>query len=271
MGTKLVTFFLVDIHFNKRNASEKQLFFNEIYSPIFEKKKFLSANERSVFQLLDAMRLDDKGTVSSCKTTAKTHETTDEKIAILLYAEHLHFLLTRSGWKVTKIKGHYIFEQKKFKNNFVIMNQVLRQNGKTDVEKNFFELMDNVNFGYDCRNNADNCYFSPIYNELEELMYAKRYQNIFDQSMSEFVLSEYPERQIQEEFSSKIARLDSNNEYYDSRKNSLEIPKKKNLILYFPCKNCGKKSIKKNTIKEVDEKIKDEEKCPKTKSIIEFD
>ena len=87
--------------------------------------------------------------------------------------------------------------------------------------------MDSVNFGYDCRNNADNCYFSPIYNELEELMYAKRYQNIFDQSMSKFVFSEYPERQIQEEFCSKIARLDSNNEYYNSRKNSLEIPKKR--------------------------------------------
>ena len=27
----------------------------------------------------------------------------------------------------------------------------------------------------------------------------------------------------------------------------------------------------KNTIKEVDQKIKDEEKCPKTKSTIEFD
>ena len=29
--------------------------------------------------------------------------------------------------------------------------------------------MNNANFGYDCRNNADNCYFSPNYDELEEL------------------------------------------------------------------------------------------------------
>ena len=35
-------------------------------------------------------------------------------------------------------------------------------------------------------------------------------------------------------------------------------------------KNCGKKCIK-NTMKEVDQKIKDEEICPKTKSTIEFD
>ena len=36
-------------------------------------------------------------------------------------------------------------------------------------------------------------------------------------------------------------------------------------------KKLRQKSIKKNTLKEVDEKIKDEEKCPKTKAIIEFD
>ena len=67
--------------------SMKQLFFNEIYSPIFEKKK-LSVNERSIFQLLDSMRLNDEGTINSFKTTAKTHATIDEKIAIPLYAEH---------------------------------------------------------------------------------------------------------------------------------------------------------------------------------------
>ena len=104
---------------------------------------------------------------------------------------HLHFRLTRCGWKVTKIRRHYTFEQKKFKNDFVIMKQVSLQNAKTDVEKDFFKLMNNANFGYDCCNNTDNCYFTPIYNELEELMCDKSYQNIFDQSISEFVSSEY--------------------------------------------------------------------------------
>ena len=135
---KIGHLFVVDIHFDQKNASEKQLLFNEIYLPIFEKKKVLSANERSVFQFLDAMRLNDNGTINSFKTTAKTQATMDEKIAIPLYAEHLHFLLTRCGWKVTKIRGHYTFEQKKFKKDFVIMNQVSRQSAKTDVEKDFF-------------------------------------------------------------------------------------------------------------------------------------
>ena len=38
----------------------------------FLKRKVLSVNERSVFQILDAMRLNDKGTTNSFKTTAET-------------------------------------------------------------------------------------------------------------------------------------------------------------------------------------------------------
>ena len=81
------------------------------------------------------------------------------------------------------------------------MNQVSRRNTKVDIKKDFFKLMVNPNYGHNCRNNVDNCYFSRIYDELEELMHAKRYQNIFDLSISKFFSSEYLERQIGEEFS----------------------------------------------------------------------
>ena len=33
--------FVVDIEFDQENADEKQLFFNEIYTPIFEEKSFI--------------------------------------------------------------------------------------------------------------------------------------------------------------------------------------------------------------------------------------
>ena len=104
------------------------------------------------------MRLNNKGTINSFKTTAKTHAAMDEKIAIPLYAEHLRLLLSRYGWRVTKFRGHYTFEQKKFKMDFVIMNQVSRQKSQIDEEKDFNKLINNANFGYDCRNNADNCF-----------------------------------------------------------------------------------------------------------------
>ena len=92
---------------------------------------------------------------------------------------------------------------------------------------------------------------------------------MFDQSISKCVSSEYLERHVEEEFFNKITRLDPNDEYYNARKNSLEIQKKKELDAVFSMKNSRQKKHKKNMIYEVDEKMKDEEKCPKTKLIIE--
>ena len=101
---KIGHLFIVDIEFDYKNATEKQLFFNEIYTPIFEKNKVLSASERSVFQFLDAMWLNDKGVMNSYKTTVKTHATMDGKITIPLYAKHLHLLISKCGRQVSKNK-----------------------------------------------------------------------------------------------------------------------------------------------------------------------
>ena len=86
----------------------------------------MSANERSIFQLLDAIRLNDEGIINSYKTTPKTYAAMDAKIAIPYYAEHLHLLISKYGWRITKIRGHYTFKQGKFKKEFVVMNQVSR-------------------------------------------------------------------------------------------------------------------------------------------------
>ena len=120
-----------------------------------------------------------------------------------------------------------MFKQKKFERDFVIISQVSKQKAQTYGEKDFYNLMNKANFGCDCHNNADNCYFSPIYKEIDELLKAKRYQNIFDQSINDFVSSKIFERQIEEEFQNKIGKLDQNDDYYEARKNSLKIQKKK--------------------------------------------
>ena len=49
--------------------------------------------------------------------------------------------------------------------------------------------MNNVNFGCDCRNNLHNCQFIPIFDELNEVTYLKRYYNHFDKEVSKFVSS----------------------------------------------------------------------------------
>ena len=113
----------------------------------------LPARERSVFQLFDPIRLRDNVVLNNFKCTAKTHSTMNKKYLIPIHAKHLKLLLECCAWTVTKIYRHFTFRQEMFKKEFVISNQVARQNAKTPMEKNFYKLMNNSNFGYDCRNN----------------------------------------------------------------------------------------------------------------------
>ena len=56
----------------------------------------------------------------------------------------------------------------------MLKNQVARQNAKIAIEKDFYKLINNRNFGYDCRNNLDNCQFIPTFDELREITYLKK-------------------------------------------------------------------------------------------------
>ena len=93
--------------------------------------------------------------------------------------------------------------------------------------------MNNLNFGYDFRNNSDNCFFAPVFDEIEELSYVKRYQNVFDREISEFVSSKLLQREITESFDNELVLLDQNGKYFEAKKNSLDIQQKKSLIASF--------------------------------------
>ena len=83
-----------------------------------------------------------------------------------MYLEQLCFAIKRAGWSVITIYSHYAFEQECFKKEFILMNHRAKQNAKNSIEKDFYKLMNNSNFGYDCRNNLDNCQFVSIFDEL---------------------------------------------------------------------------------------------------------
>ena len=95
------------------------------------------------------------------------------------------------------------------------MNQKLRQESKNSVEKGFYKLMNNSNFGYDCRNNIDNCKFVPILVEYSEITFINRYHNIFDQKVSQFVTSDLLKQQIEEKLNDKLMKLDPNDRFYE--------------------------------------------------------
>ena len=46
--------------------------------------------------------------------------------------------------------------------DFVVMNQKTRQKATSSVEHDFYKLLNNSNFGIDCRNNIGNCVLEPL-------------------------------------------------------------------------------------------------------------
>ena len=160
---------------------KKTMLFKEIYTPIFEKSKIIQAQHRSVIRLLSVIsNNEEKDLVRTFKANVKAHSTLEEKTFIPLYAEHIHFLVKIAGCLVTKIYQHFIFAQSKFKKDFVVMNQKSKQIAKTSVEKDFYKLLSNSNFGIDCRSNIDKRILEPIYDEISAIAFIEKYDNIFD-------------------------------------------------------------------------------------------
>ena len=122
-----------------------------------------------------------------------------------MYIEHLAFIIKRACWKITKIHAHLTFEQKRFKKKFILMNQKSRQESKNNFEKDFYKLMNNSNFGYDCRNNLDNCKFVPIFDEVKEITYIGRHWNFFDSRISQFVTTDLIKQDIKKKYNDKLS------------------------------------------------------------------
>ena len=115
-----------------------------------------------------------------------------------------------------------------FKKDFLIFNQVARQNAKTSMEKKFYKLMNNPNFGYDCRNNFDNRYFTPVIDEIEEMGFIRKHQDVFDSEIASYFSTDHLVIQINDDFDNKLANLQmKQDEFFEAKINSLEIERKK--------------------------------------------
>ena len=223
---KIGHLFIVDIEFDEKNATEKQFLYNEIFPPIIEKNKTIEANERSIYQLLELYSETFDNKPRSYRCTSKSHATLFPKKFIPIYLEDLSFLIKRAGWIVTKIYSHFTFEQDSFKKDFVLKNQKSRQNAKNNIEKDFWKLMNNANFGNDCRNNANNTKFEPIIDEINEISYIKRYYNLFDSKISNFVNSDNLKGEIEQNYISKISKIKEDDPFKNARIAELENQKK---------------------------------------------
>ena len=182
----------------------------------------IEANEQSVYQLLELFDKTNDDKPKSYHCTKKSHATMFLKKFIPLYLKDLKFRITRSCWRVTKIYSHYTFEQAHFKREFVLINQKSVRNAKNAIEKDFFKLMNNTNFGYDCGNNASNAKFEPIIDEVNEITYIKKYYSLFDSKISNFINSDVLEKEIEQNFQQQIANVKHDNPFRSAKINSIK-------------------------------------------------
>ena len=198
---------MVNTELNAAKANAKTLMYNEIYTQILDKEKTIDPSERSLFQLSEILRRGSENQLLSFESNKKTHATMQKFIP--LYLEHFYFLIKRAGWRATKIYSYYMFEQERFKKGFIIMNQKSRQKAEINVEKDFFKLL-NTYFRYDCRNNLDNCIFEPICDELDEITYLKKYNSLFDRSLSSFVNLKLIGDKVERDYNEKTLKIKAN-------------------------------------------------------------
>ena len=220
--------------------------YNEIFPSLADKQTAVLPNERSVFQLLELYSEDHKGMPKSYKTTSKCHSNLLPKRCVPIYLEELKFAITRCGWKVTKLYNHYYFEQERYKHDFILTNQKFRQEAESKIESDFWKLLNNSNFGYDCRNNLDNCYLQPIKDERNELSFIRRYyNNLFDKDISQFITSRILEDEITRKFNDERQKLTEDNPFFQLKCVALKIEENLNKRLLIDLSKKRKKATKK--------------------------
>lgn len=74
------------------------------------------------------------------------------------------------------------FRTGEIKRDFVIGNQEATLKAASSFEKDFFKLLNNSNFGIDCGNNIDSCILEPLYDDLNEVSYIKKFTTIFTEN-----------------------------------------------------------------------------------------
>ena len=152
------------------------------------------------------------------------------------------------------------------------MNQNSRKIAKTKVEKDFYKLLNNSNFGNDCRNKIANYKLELMFDGLDEISYIKKFTNIMqDSCYKEFFSLDLLRQQVERKYDRKRDKLDEDGLFYFSILESLNRKKEQDLEAI----DCfaKKKKRKHNTqtvIDTIENKIKNCSDIRKSRMVIEF-
>ena len=103
-------------------------------------------------------------------------------------------------------------------------------------------MVNNSNFGYDCRKSLDNCQFVPIYNELQVIL--KNIIIFFDPKVSKFVTCALIAQEIEEKYNNDMIKLSKEDKFFKIKKSVTNTEKAQAL----------------NSLKELDKKSKRQKK-----------
>ena len=104
-----------------------------------------------------------------------------------------------------------------------MMNQKARQKATSSFERDFYKLLNNSNFGIDCRNNVDNCILEPLFDAIGKISYIKKFCTIFgNETYRDFFSPSVMREEIFQEYNSKLLALNKQDPTYQARKEYLE-------------------------------------------------
>ena len=150
-------------------------------------------------------------------------------------------------------------------------SQKSRQHSKNNVEKDFYKLMNNSNFGFDCRNNLDNCKFVSIFDEYKEITSINQYHDIFDSKTFEFVTADLLKSDIEEKFNNKLSKLDKENRFYKIKLQTLKSEQLSQLESAEKFEQQKKKAKKRSKLIDFVGRKSEALTNQKVKSLIDFD
>ena len=132
--------------------------------------------------------------------------------------------------------------------------------------------MNNSNFGYDCRNNLDNCKFVPIFDEFKEITYIGRHWNFFDSRVSQFVTTDLIKQDVEKKYNGTLMKLDKEDKFYNIKLSTMNADRLTNLEAAETFKKTKQKRNKKK-LKLIDysERKNEALKNKKFKRLIDFD
>ena len=151
------------------------------------------------------------------------------------------------------------------------MNQKSRLESKNSVEKDFYKLINNSNFGYDSTNNLDNCKFVPIFDKYRKLTFISRNYNLFDSKVKEFITSDLIKHDTEEKFNDKLSKLDKEDRFYNIKLQAIKNERLQQIEAVEIFEQQQKKYKKRTKLIDFADRKSDAFTNQKVESLIDFD